>query len=129
MNKPLLLILIFIVSLSACKDETEPVIDAEIIGKWKRISYITITGTDSVFSDYSETIYHYYNSDGTYDETKSGNYTANANYEYSYDNNILKLFSMGNQIYEYTAVITGNTMIIDIDNDGTAKYSYKLYKE
>ena len=131
--KVALYILLFTVVIFSCKDQEEDpvVIDAEIVGKWKRTSFVTIESGDSSFSNYSETIYHFYNNDGSYNETKSGSsiYTSNANYEFSYSNNILKLFSFGNLEYEYPAVITGNVMIIDLEPDGSTKYSFELHKE
>lgn len=131
--KNILIIFLLALVISSCKDKEEDpvVIDAEIVGTWKRVSYVTISGTDSSFSNYSENIYHYYNSNGDYDETKtaSSGYTVNANYEFSYSNDILKLFSLGDLVYEYPAVITGNTMIIDLEPDGSTKYSYKLQKQ
>ena len=131
--KNLLIIFLLALVIVSCKDKEEDpvIIDADIVGTWKRTSYVTISGSDSSFSNYSENIYHIYNSNGDYDETKSGSsiYTSNANYEFSYSDNILKLFSMGNLEYSYPAVITGNVMIIDLEPDGSTKYSYELHKE
>ncbi len=136
MKKFLILFLVIFIVFSCKKEEEEeepPSIDnTDIIGTWKRINLVSINGTDSSFNTYSENIYHYYNSDGTYDETKSGSsiYTSNANYyQFDFISDTLKFYSMGYFSHAYPAKITGSTMIIDVGSESGTKYSYKLTKE
>ncbi len=135
MKKFLILFLIIFIVFSCKKEEEEeesPTIDnTDIIGTWKRISLVSINGTDSSFSTYGENIYHYYNSNGAYDETKSGFsiYTSNANYQFSFVSDTLKFHSMGYFSHAYPAKITSSTMIIDVGSESGTKYSYKLTKE
>ena len=132
MNK-LKLIIVFLVSLlifTNCKkdddDDDTQIDNPNIIGTWKRISKATITGGDSTFTTYSETIYHIYDSNGNYTESKSvsGQLSSEAHYEYSLTNDSLKFYSMGVFSHAYPIQLGLTKMIIDIGTDGNTKYSY-----
>jgi hypothetical protein len=128
-----LIILVIALTVLSCKkknDDPTVIDDSNIIGTWKRVARGTISGSDTTYTNYSETILHKFYDNNNYEEVKTpaGGYSSVAHYTYNLSDDTLRFYAMGMLSHRNYIKLSQSTLIIHIapDPDHTV---YKLEKQ
>jgi hypothetical protein len=123
---------ILFVAVFSCKKKEDPAVieDPNIIGSWKRVSKGVVNGSDTTYTNYSETIIHKFMENNNYEEIKydESGYSSVAHYTFNYSSDTLRFFSMGALSHKNFIKLSVHTMIMHVPPD-PATNVYILVKQ